>query len=174
MGGLLDWFWENLLAPGSTWNWLPTPITRPTGDWFEKEVLGKVPEDVNDTVTADQVLRARQHAAVMLLAPIAVASAPAVYSLALGKKRLKDHEVRTGIALENAAANSATLVQTALASSVVAAAYTYILVQKLETGKIISKGLGDAVQTLLTVSAAGPAIQGIANLGSAFAKRGAK
>ena len=145
----------------------------PTG-----ELVGGAPATIEDSPTNRQVLTARRDLAIMLAVPFVVIPAvPVIYAALQGRKRPKNartaqKQEMVGVALENASNASSTLLQTALAAPVVAAAYTYIAVQKAETGKIISKGLGDAVQTLLAVSAAGPAIQGITSTVSAFAKKG--
>ena len=149
----------------------PYTAGKPLDDFLD------IAPETPDAATDKQVLAARRDLVVMLAAPfLLVPAIPAAYALASGKasrkgKRAADQE-RIGIALENASTASSTLIQTALAAPVVAAAYTYIAVQKAETGKLISKGLGDAVQTLLAVSASGPAIQGITSTISAFAKKG--
>ena len=104
---------------------------------------------------------------------LGAAAMPALYALSLRKKRkLKPGEERLGVALENASNALGTLTATAIAAPVVAAGLTYITVQKMEDAELVTKGLGDAVQTLLAVSAAGPAIAGITNAASAFAKKG--
>ena len=130
-------------------------------------ILDKAPSTVDDEPTDRQIAKARRDLAIMLAAPfLLVPAVPAAYALYKGRKRpskrrTAESEERIGVALENASNASSTLIQTALAAPVVAAAYTYIAVQKAETGKLISKGLGDAVQTLLAAGAVAPAIGGI-------------
>lgn len=103
-------------------------------------------------------------------------AAPAIYASYKGvgkrrKKKLTDKEMLIGRSLENASSQATGLLMTALAAPAIATASAYILVQKLEDAKIITKGLGDATQGLLTVAAAGPALQGIGQIaGSAFTK----
>jgi hypothetical protein len=74
-----------------------------------------------------------------------------------------------GKSLENASSQATGVILTGLAAPAISTAIAYILVQKLEDAKLITKGLGDATQGLLTVAAAGPMIQGIGQIaGSAF------
>jgi hypothetical protein len=61
---------------------------------------------------------------------------------------------------------------TALAAPAVAAGITYITVQKLEDAEYITKGLGDGIQTLMAVAAAGPAIAGIGQIATSAFKKG--
>lgn len=160
--GWLDWLWKNIFAPGSTLEWIPEPI---------KEIFAP---DTNDTEpTPDQIKQAQRHLIFLLGAAPVVTLIPALYAASLrSKRKLKEKDEKIGIALENASNATATLFQTCLASPVIAAVYAYLVIQKAEQAKYISKGLGDTMQTIIGVSAAGPAIQGITSGVSAFAKKG--
>ena len=120
------------------------------------------------------VAMARRELYLFLVAAGMIVAAPVVYAVAVAATRKKGAPITPqqemlGKTLENASSQATGLATTALASPVIAAAASYILVQKLEDAEYISKGLGNAAQTLLTVSAAGPAIQGIGGIvGSAF------
>lgn len=103
-----------------------------------------------------------------------IVGVPIAYAAVVAATRKKGAKITpqqemVGRTLENASSQATGLCLTALASPVIAAAASYILVQKMEDAEYISKGLGNAAQTLLTVSAAGPAIQGIGQIAqSAF------
>ena len=133
------------------------------------EKLESTPEPGSETVE-NQAL-ARQQLALLTAGLIGVVAAPAVYA-ATRKKKLKAREQRTGIALENASQQATGVIMTGLAAPAIATAAAYILVQKLEDAKYITKGLGDATQGLLTVAAAGPAIQGIGGIAQSAFRRG--
>lgn len=77
-----------------------------------------------------------------------------------------------GIALENAGVQWTNTVMTMAASPAVALPLGYIGVQKLEDSKIITKGLGNAVQTLMTVAVAAPLIQMATSVGTSAFKKG--
>ena len=100
------------------------------------------------------------------------AIAPAVYALGLRRKaKLKAGEERLGVALENASTALQMPLVTALAAPAIAAGAAYLTVQKLEEAGYIDSRLGNDVQTLMSVAAAGPMIQGFANMAqSAFRK----
>lgn len=140
------------------------------------DTVPNIPQ-TTDGGTDDDAMRARLQLAAFVGGLIAVVSAPAIYALSKTqkgrkKKKMTDKELMVGQSLENASAQATGLLMTAVATPALATALAYILVQKMEDGRIITKGLGNATQGLLTVAAAGPAIQGIGQIaGSAF-KRG--
>ena len=122
------------------------------------------------TDSADTQARTKRQLQILGAATLALIAAPALYS-ASSKRKLKESDIRTGIALENASAQATGVLMTALAAPAISTGIAYILVQKLEDAGYVSRGLGNATQGLLTVAAAGPAIQGIgAIVGSAFRK----
>jgi len=105
----------------------------------------------------------------------AIVAAPAIYAITRSKrsrrgKRAQEDET-LGVALENASSGATALLAVGIASPAIAAAGAYVLIQKLEDAKIISRSLGNAAQGLMAVAAAGPAIQGIGQVArSAFTK----
>jgi heme/copper-type cytochrome/quinol oxidase subunit 2 len=133
------------------------------------------PEPGTDSPENEAV--ARKQLAVVGVAALALVSAPALYiaykASSKGKKRkMNEKELMYGQTLENASTQATGVLMTALAAPALSTAAAYILVQKLEDAKFITRGLGNATQGLLTVAAAGPALQGIGAIaGSAF-KRG--
>ena len=135
-------------------------------------LLGGNTDEENKKIAS--VAEARRELYLFLVAAGIIVAAPFIYAVAVAATRKKGAPITPqqemlGKTLENASSQATGLATTALASPVIAAAASYILVQKLEDAEYISKGLGNAAQTLLTVSAAGPAIQGIGGIvGSAF------
>ena len=129
--------------------------------------------DAENKKIAD-VAQARRQLNLFLLAGGLIVGVPIVYAAAVAATRKKGAPITPqqemlGKTFENASQQATGLAITALATPVIAAATSYILVQKLEDAEYISKGLGNAAQTLLAVSAAGPMIQGIGAIaGSAF------
>lgn len=127
-----------------------------------------------DTDDPNAVQRARNQLKLFLLGLVAVVGAPTGYALwkssRKGKKRsFSERDMIVGVNLENTSSQATGVLLTAIASPAISTAASYILVQKLEDANVISKGLGNAAQALLTVSAAGPAIQGVGQIaGSAF------
>ena len=120
------------------------------------------------------VARARKQLAALAAGTAVIVGAPTLYIALKGRKRGKraritEKDVMLGKSLENASTQATALAMTGLASPAIAAVAAYLLIQKLEDSAFITKGLGNAAQTLLTVAAAGPAIQGIGQIaGSAF------
>jgi hypothetical protein len=149
-------------------------VFMPLGYLGESVAVAAAKPAYDNGTTPEQQAAAKRFLAIEGLV-LGVAAAPALYAFTLRRKRkLKAGEERLGVALENAATGVSAPVVTALASPAIAAAFAYLTVQKLEDAGYIQKGLGDAIQTLMAVSAAGPAISGIGNIArSAFAK-GAK
>ena len=148
-------------------------IFHPFDHWGDAQGLFGDPDVTGAPPGTDDVAtRARTKKQLQLLgaATLALIAAPALYS-ASSKRKLKESDIRTGIALENASAQATGVLMTALAAPAISTGIAYILVQKLEDAGYVSRGLGNATQGLLTVAAAGPAIQGIgAIVGSAFRK----
>lgn len=131
------------------------------------------PVNAADTPTREQVLQARIHLLGTAAAVGAITAGPALYAYKLKKgrrkRKLTEKEMMLGEAMENASKTTSGVLVTALASPAIATAAAYILIQKMEDGQLIRKGLGDAAQTLLTVQAAGPMIGGLfQGIGSAF------
>ena len=140
--------------------------------FFPEGLLGGNTDEENKKIA--DVAQARRELNRFLWAAGLIVGVPIVYAAAVAATRKKGAQITPqqemlGKTLENASTQATGLAVTALASPVIAAAASYILVQKLEDAEYISKGLGNAAQTLLTVSAAGPALQGIGGIfGSAF------
>ena len=137
-------------------------------------IIGPEPK-TTDGGTAEDAIRARNQLALLTGGTIAIIGAPAIYAASLklrkGRKKriMTEKDIMFGRSLENASTQATGLLMTGLAAPAIAAVTAYILVQKLEDAKVITKGLGNATQGLLTVAAAGPAIQGIGQIaGSAF------
>jgi hypothetical protein len=128
----------------------------------------------NERLRMMGVTKARKQLNKFLLAGGLITGVPAayaLYTLATTKKgeKLSPRKEMMGRSLENFSSQATGAAITALASPVIATAAAYILIQKLEDAEYISRGLGNAAQTLLTVAAAGPAISGIGGIvGSAF------
>jgi len=136
-------------------------------DFFGKLGESDAPPGTDSTETQ---ARTKTQLGILGAAVLALIAAPALYS-ASSKRKLKESDIRTGVALENASAQATGVLMTSLAAPAISTAVAYILVQKLEDAGYISRGLGNATQGLLTVAAAGPAIQGIGAIaGSAFRK----
>ena len=123
--------------------------------------------NANDTVT-DPVTRAK--AIYFLLGEAAIlggiAAAPTLYK-ALRKTRGKgsrrgkrDAEVSDSL---EGASHRATTILAALAPAI-GLPLAYITVQQLENANVITKGLGDGVQTMIAAGAVAPAIGGVASL----------
>ena len=148
------------------WMHIISPWTTAATDYIQS------PQSKGSEHTAESVAAARKfliYEGVILGA----AAMPALYALSLRKKRkLKPGEERLGVALENASNALGTLTVTAFAAPAIAAGLTYLTVQKLEDAEYITKGLGDGIQTLMAVAAAGPAVAGITSTASAFARKG--
>lgn len=123
---------------------------------------------------------ARRHLFYIGAGLLAFIAAPAVYlaykqTTAKGKKKkrgLTERERMLGISLENVSQQATGVIITSLASPVIATAAAYIIIQKLEDGAFMTKSLGNAAQTLLTVGAAGPMIQGIGGIATSAFKKG--
>jgi hypothetical protein len=149
----------------TVWEWL----TWGSDEWKEYH---QGPGSKGQEHTPESVAAAKKFL-VAELALLSLAAAPAVYALSLRKKKkLKAGEERLGVAMENASSALGTLTVTALAAPAVAAGITYITVQKLEDAEYITKGLGDGIQTLMAVAAAGPAIAGIGQIATSAFKKG--
>lgn len=164
--GLLEAYIDALLSLGSPAYFLAKE---------ELDVTVNPPPATTDTGTVADAYKAQSQLVKFLAILGAVVAAPAAYALSVQKRRRKrdltKKEVVVGSALENASTQATGVIMTALAAPAISTAVAYILVQKMEDAKWISKGLGDATQGLLTVAAAGPAIQGIGQIaGSAFKK----
>lgn len=168
--GLLPWpFWviSPPLAAASEYLAYKLTGTSP-GEVSDKWPHYKVPEGTDGGTAADAE-RARYQLAALLGGALVVTAAPAMYAAAISgkgkrKRKLTDKEAMLGKSIENASQQATGVLMTALASPAISAVASYLIIQKLEDGRLISKGLGDAAQTLLTVSAAGPAIQGIGGM----------
>lgn len=159
------------------WPWTATYDFATGGlEDVEKQLEVTSPPAPGASPTTVQTLAARKQLATLTAAMVGVVAAPAIYAAYLGsskkrKKKLTDKQIIQGKAIENASAQATGVLMTAIAAPAIAAASAYILVQKLEDGRLITKGLGDAAQALLAVAAAGPAIQGVGQIaGSAFTK----
>lgn len=144
---------------------------------MEKEIEDEAPTEEDDKPTLTQTMVARKQLTYLTAGVLAITAAPAAYIAYLSttgskkKRGFTDRQIAQGKALENASSQATGVVMTMLAAPAIATAAAYIIVQKLEDARIIRKGLGNATQALLTVSAAGPAIQGIGGLlGTAFTK----
>jgi len=103
-----------------------------------------------------------------------IVAAPAAYVAYTGykkrksaKKRKQEDKVLTE--LSHASTRATTLLSAFGPAFAIPA--TYITVQGLENAKYISKGLGDAVQTLLTMSAAAGLVGGVAGMALPFLKK---
>jgi len=95
-----------------------------------------------------------------------ICAAPALYRYATARSKGKRAKRDALMALElDNASNRAVTLLAALGPAVVFPA-TYITIQKMERAKIISKGLGDAVQSLMTAMAVAPVAGAAVNLAS--------
>lgn len=126
--------------------------------------------------TEEEVRTARKH----LLSMAAILGlgvfAPVVYTTLMSRRRTRSKKKKsafeqTGLAMERGGELYNNLILTAIASPAIALPIAYIGVQKLEDGQIITKGLGNAVQTLMTVAVAAPLLQFGSQAVSAFAKK---
>ena len=126
-----------------------------------------IKDPVDDGSTPEDVASARK----FLLAEAAllggVVAAPAMYALyraaskpAKGKKRAAADTM--SLELSHASTRATTLLSAFGPAFAIPA--TYITVQGLENAKYITKGLGDAVQALLTASAAAGLVGGVAGV----------
>lgn len=146
----------------------PTGSLKHYGDEHESPAPG--------TDSMENVIKSRNQLAVLLAGGAAVVALPALYVAYKGRKKGKkrkwtDEQLMMGTSLENASQSATGLLMTMMAAPAISTAVAYIIVQKLEDARIISRGLGNATQGLLTVAAAGPAIQGIGGIvRSAFTK----
>jgi hypothetical protein len=120
--------------------------------------------------------KARLHLLVTAAGLATIVAAPTYLAYSKRKKKhMTPRDVMLGQSLENSSAQATGVLMTAVASPAIASAAAYILVQKLEDAGLITKSLGNATQSLLTVAAAGPAIQGIGGIvSSAFKLKGGK
>jgi len=160
----------------SMWS-LPTFIIQlfsETASAITGEQPSITPTDTTGQTPAD-IAKARTQLAYLGLGTLAVIGAPTIYAAALNarkgrkKRKLSENDMMIGRSLENASTQATGLLMTGLASPVIACVLGYVLVQKLEDAKYITTGLGNAAQTLMSVSAAAPMIQGIGQVaGSAF------
>ena len=151
------------------WEWL----TWGSEDWKRYHEHPKT----TDSGTDDDANLARAQLVKFSALVVGLLAAPAVYAAyklqKRGKKqKLSESEERLGVSLENASTQATGVLMTSLAAPAISTAVAYIIVQKLEDAKIITKGLGNATQGLLTVAAAGPAIQGIGQIASSAFKKG--
>lgn len=134
------------------------------------------PSDRDSTPSSEQIMQARYHLLIAGGTALAIVGAPTMYAYSKTKKgrkkrALSDKELMLGRSLENASLAATGLLATALATPAIGTAIAYVGVQKLEDAQLISRGLGDAAQGLMTVAAAGPAIGGVlGGVTSAFTK----
>jgi len=110
------------------------------------------------------------------IAGLGLVAAPAIYAMTRKKlkkaRKLTPREEMIGVTVEHASSAATQLLAVSLASPAIAAAGAYILIQKLEDAAIISRGLGNATQSLMTVAAAGPALSAIGNITSSAFRAG--
>lgn len=151
-------------------------VLTPSG--FAEDLVEKVAADLgidgSDDIPKTAVSRYWLYAGAGLIALLA---AGPIYRLAAtqahttpkkgSRKRSKAYTFneQTAASLDAASLN-ATRVIASLAPAV-ALPVSYIGVQMMEDHGMITKGLGDAVQTLITVSASGQALSGVASLAGA-------
>lgn len=130
------------------------------------------------TDSAEAMAAARAQLQYVGLGALALVSAPVIYAASMKKirkkSRLTKRQERIGVSLENASQQATGVMMTALAAPALSAAAAYILIQKLEDAQYISRSLGNATQALLTVAAAGPAIQGIGQIATSAFRGGKK
>ena len=143
-------------------------------NWLTHETLGvPVPEPPPGVDTVETRRRTRIQLILAAIAVGGIVAAPAVYSYSLRRrKRLTESDIRTGQTLEQASAAMTSVGMVALASPPIAAGLTYIGIQKMEDAGVISRSLGNAVQGLMTVAAAGPVIQGVGQLATSAFRKG--
>jgi hypothetical protein len=153
------------------------------GPAAEVAKLGNVAEYIASTAPpggdgVESILRARRQLAIFGIALVGLVGAPTLYAWHLKNRKGKKHRAITdkdemiGKSLENSSTQATGVLMTALAAPAISTATAYVIVQKLEDARIISKGLGDAAQGLLTVAAAGPMIQGIGQIATSAFKKG--
>jgi len=166
-----DWFsdwWSFLTTPGSKivgdlvkdagpYDPLPSQPGEST-PWYAPANKGDAPDTTGDVVAAKKFL--------MIEAAIlgGIVAAPFVYRAALGSRKGKRAKADDKLLAElDMSSNRATTLLAALGPAVVFP-LTYITVQKMEGAQIISKGLGDAVQSLMTAMAVAPVAGAAVNL----------
>lgn len=129
---------------------------------------------VDDSDDPQDVYRAKKFLAAEAMILGSVVAAPAIYKLATGSKKRKSARTKKreeAIATELSHASTRASTMLAAFGPAFAIPATYITVQGLENAKYISKGLGDAVQGLLTASAAAGLVGGAVGAALPFLKK---
>ena len=160
----MGWFediWNAISTPpGST-----APILAPDTIRTPAELL--VLPVVDDSDAPEDIARAKRFLAVEAALLGGIVAAPAAYVAYTSSKKRKSAKKRKGEERVLSELSDASTRATSLLSAfgpAFAIPATYITVQGLENAKYISKGLGDAVQTMLTASAAAGLVGGIAGM----------
>lgn len=176
--GILEDIWRAITSGGGD----PDIILKPDEPTVGDELI----QDVKDTLGVDDSARAKKAQdildakkflaaeavilGIVIGAPIGYAAYSA-FSSPPRKKRTKAQIARDERMFE-AFSNASTRASSVLASfgPSFAIPATYITVQKLEDAEYITKGLGDAVQTILTTAAAAGLVGSISNMATPIIK----
>jgi len=162
-----------IIAAAVGTNPLQNPVA--VSEEFQRQLTEKVAADLNIDTTDDTkktaVSKYWYYAGVGLIALMAAGPLYRLSATTTGKasrKRSKAYTFneQTAASLDAASVN-ATRVLASLAPAM-GLPIAYIGVQMMEDHGMITKGLGDAAQTLLTVSASGQLIQGVGSLAGAI------
>lgn len=146
---------------------LPADQTQPTGLFGPGSVTNPVPSDTEQGIRKDFLM----WEAVVLGGMIA---APVIYRAYAGSKKGKRARMNEdmAIALDNASARSVALL--ASIGPAIGFPMAYMSVQCLEDRGVITKGLGNTVQSLMAVAAAGQAASAVGGLLQTAITKGVK
>ena len=162
-----------IIAAAVGTNPLQNPVA--VSEEFQRQLTEKVAADLNIDTTDDTkktaVSKYWYYAGVGLIALMAAGPLYRLSATTTGKASRKRSKAstfneQTAASLDAASVN-ATRVLASLAPAM-GLPIAYIGVQMMEDHGMITKGLGDAAQTLLTVSASGQLIQGVGSLAGAI------
>ena len=162
-----------IIAAAVGTNPLQNPVA--VSEEFQRQLTEKVAADLNIDTTDDTkktaVSKYWYYAGVGLIALMAAGPLYRLSATTTGKASRKRSKAstfneQTATSLDAASVN-ATRVLASLAPAM-GLPIAYIGVQMMEDHGMITKGLGDAAQTLLTVSASGQLIQGVGSLAGAI------
>jgi len=164
--GWLDDLWYYITTPG----WKLAGLKDPLSPLGQADFPGLFPpgldpsESEKDDSTKEGELAAKKFLYTEAAILTGIVAAPALYRYATGRSRGKRAKRDAAVAaeLDNASNRAVTLL--AALGPAVAFPLTYITIQKMEGAKIISKGLGDGVQGLMTAMAVAPVAGAAVNL----------